>query len=108
MREKQTLKRSTGFPQRLFGKSPEDDHESIEVRVGGEKDRKVPADSDGFEEGGHLNHERPTLSSLKDHLRSGAALQNMNKGTNPILKRLNSKVRFCPPFPCNRGMRNIC
>ena len=42
---------------------PEDDHESIEVRVGGEKDRKVPADSDGFEDGGHLNHERPTLSS---------------------------------------------
>ena len=44
----------------MFGKSPEDNHESIEVCVSGEKDRKVPADS---EEGGHLNHERPTLSS---------------------------------------------
>ena len=36
-----------------------------------------------------------------DHLRSGAALQSMNKGTNPVLMRLNSSVMLCPPLPCN-------
>ena len=37
-----------------------------------------------------------------DHLRSGAALQSMNKGTNPVLMRLNSSVMLCPPLPCDK------
>ena len=33
------------------------------------------------------------------NLTSGAALQSMNKGTNPVLKRLKSNIMLWPPVP---------